>query len=81
GYRVQHNLSRGPGKGGIRYHQDVELNEVMALSAWMTIKTAVLNLPFGGAKGGIRVNPKELSARELERLTRRFTSEISPIIG
>jgi glutamate dehydrogenase (NAD(P)+) len=81
GYRVQHNLSRGPGKGGIRYHQDVELNEVMALSAWMTIKTAVLNLPFGGAKGGIRVNPKELSLRELERLTRRFTSEISSIIG
>lgn len=81
GYRVQHNLSRGPGKGGIRYHQDVELNEVMALSAWMTIKTAVLNLPFGGAKGGVRVNPKELSTRELERLTRRFTSEISPIIG
>ena len=81
GYRVQHNLSRGPGKGGIRYHQDVELNEVMALSAWMTIKTAVLNLPFGGAKGGIRVNPKELSPRELERLTRRFTSEISSIIG
>ncbi|MDK8755094.1 Glu/Leu/Phe/Val family dehydrogenase [Acinetobacter radioresistens] len=81
GYRVQHNLSRGPGKGGIRYHQNVELNEVMALSAWMTIKTAVLNLPFGGAKGGIRVNPKELSLRELERLTRRFTSEISSIIG
>jgi len=81
GYRVQHNLSRGPGKGGIRYHPDVELNEVMALSAWMTIKTAVLNLPFGGAKGGIRVNPKELSLRELERLTRRFTSEISSIIG
>ena len=81
GYRVQHNLSRGPGKGGIRYHQDVELNEVMALSAWMTIKTAVLNLPFGGAKGGIRVYPQELSPRELERLTRRFTSEISPIIG
>jgi len=81
GYRVQHNLSRGPGKGGIRYHPDVDLNEVMALSAWMTIKTAVLNLPFGGAKGGIRVNPKELSPRELERLTRRFTSEISSIIG
>lgn len=81
GYRVQHNLSRGPGKGGIRYHPDVELNEVMALSAWMTIKTAVLNLPYGGAKGGIRVDPKKLSPRELERLTRRFTSEISPIIG
>lgn len=81
GYRVQHNLSRGPGKGGIRYHPDVELNEVMALSAWMTIKTAVLNLPYGGAKGGIRVDPRKLSTRELERLTRRFTSEISPIIG
>ncbi|ELW82912.1 Glu/Leu/Phe/Val dehydrogenase, dimerization domain protein [Acinetobacter sp. WC-743] len=81
GYRVQHNLSRGPGKGGIRYHQDVNLNEVMALSAWMTIKTAVLNLPFGGAKGGVRVDPRKLSARELERLTRRYTSEISHIIG
>jgi len=77
GYRVQHNLSRGPGKGGIRYHPDVELNEVMALAAWMTIKTAVLNLPFGGAKGGVRVDPRKLSARELERLTRRFTSEIA----
>ncbi|MFX8860131.1 Glu/Leu/Phe/Val dehydrogenase [Acinetobacter baumannii] len=81
GYRVQHNLSRGPGKGGIRYHQDVNLNEVMALSAWMTIKTAVLNLPFGGAKGGVRVDPRKLSPRELERLTRRYTSEISHIIG
>lgn len=81
GYRVQHNLSRGPGKGGIRYHPDVEINEVMALSAWMTIKTAVLNLPFGGAKGGIRVDPRKLSARELERLTRRYTSEIAHIIG
>jgi glutamate dehydrogenase (NAD(P)+) len=81
GYRVQHNLSRGPGKGGIRYHPDVEINEVMALSAWMTIKTAVVNLPFGGAKGGIRVDPRKLSPRELERLTRRYTSEISHIIG
>lgn len=81
GYRVQHNLSRGPGKGGIRYHPDVDLNEVMALSAWMTIKTAVVNLPFGGAKGGVRVDPRQLSTRELERLTRRFTAEISPIIG
>ncbi|MCF9000126.1 Glu/Leu/Phe/Val family dehydrogenase [Acinetobacter nectaris] len=81
GYRVQHNLSRGPGKGGIRYHPDVDLNEVMALSAWMTIKTAVLNLPFGGAKGGVRVDPRKLSTRELERLTRRFTTEISPVIG
>lgn len=81
GYRVQHNLSRGPGKGGIRYHPDVDLSEVMALSAWMTIKTAVLNLPFGGAKGGIRVDPRTLSERELERLTRRYTTEISNIIG
>ncbi|OTG81726.1 Glu/Leu/Phe/Val family dehydrogenase [Acinetobacter sp. ANC 4648] len=81
GYRVQHSLSRGPGKGGIRYHPDVDLNEVMALSAWMTIKTAALNLPFGGAKGGIRVDPRSLSLRELERLTRRYTSEISHIIG
>ena len=81
GYRVQHNLSRGPGKGGVRYHPNVDLNEVMALSAWMTIKTAVLNLPFGGAKGGIRVDPRQLSPRELERLTRRFTTEISSLIG
>lgn len=81
GYRVQHNLSRGPGKGGIRYHPDVELNEVTALAAWMTIKTAVVNLPFGGAKGGIRVDPSTLSPRELERLTRRYTSEIAHIIG
>ena len=81
GYRVQHNLSRGPGKGGVRYHPNVDLNEVMALSAWMTIKTAALNLPFGGAKGGIRVDPRQLSPRELERLTRRFTTEISSLIG
>lgn len=81
GYRVQHNLARGPGKGGIRYHPDVNLNEVMALSAWMTIKTAILNLPFGGAKGGVRVDPHKLSTRELERLTRRYTSEIAHIIG
>ncbi|MFS2224255.1 Glu/Leu/Phe/Val family dehydrogenase [Pantoea sp. B65] len=81
GYRVQHNLSRGPGKGGVRFHPDVTLEEVMALSAWMTVKSAVLNLPFGGAKGGIRVNPRELSAKELERLTRRYTSEIGNIIG
>jgi len=81
GYRVQHNLSRGPGKGGVRYHPDVTLEEVMALSAWMTIKSAVLNLPFGGAKGGVRVDPRELSIKELERLTRRYTSEIGNIIG
>lgn len=81
GYRVQHNLSRGPGKGGVRYHPDVTLEEVMALSAWMTIKCAALNLPFGGAKGGIRVDPATLSQKELERLTRRYTSEIGLFIG
>jgi glutamate dehydrogenase (NAD(P)+) len=81
GYRVQHNLSRGPGKGGVRYHPDVTLEEVMALSAWMTVKTAAVNLPYGGAKGGIRVDPKKLSMKELERMTRRYTSEIGIIIG
>ena len=81
GYRVQHNLSRGPGKGGIRYHPDVTLAEVMALSAWMTVKNAVVNVPFGGAKGGVRVDPKALSMPELERLTRRYTSEINILIG
>lgn len=81
GYRVQHNLSRGPGKGGIRFHPDVTLEEVMALSAWMTVKTAAVNVPFGGAKGGIRVDPALLSRRELEKVTRRYTSEIGVIIG
>ena len=81
GYRVQHNLSRGPGKGGVRFHPDVTLEEVTALSAWMTIKTAAVNLPYGGAKGGIRVDPRQLSRKELERLTRRYTSEIGLIIG
>lgn len=81
GYRVQHNLSRGPGKGGVRFHPDVTLEEVMALSAWMTVKCAAVNLPYGGAKGGIRVDPKKLSHKELERMTRRYTSEIGIIIG
>ncbi len=81
GYRVQHNLSRGPGKGGVRYHPDVTLEEVMALAGWMTIKNAAVALPFGGAKGGIRVDPKTLSRKELERMTRRYTSEIGIIIG
>lgn len=81
GYRVQHNSSRGPGKGGVRYHQDVTLSEVMALSAWMTVKNAAVNLPYGGAKGGIRVDPRKLSRGELEKLTRRYTSEINFIIG
>ena len=81
GYRVQHSLSRGPGKGGVRFHPDVTLEEVMALSAWMTVKTAAVNLPYGGAKGGIRVDPKKLSMKELEKVTRRYTSEIGIIIG
>ncbi len=81
GYRSQHSLTRGPGKGGVRYHPDVTLDEVMALAAWMTIKNAAVNLPYGGAKGGIRVDPKQLSLKELEKLTRRYTSEIGIIIG
>jgi glutamate dehydrogenase (NAD(P)+) len=81
GYRVQHNTSRGPGKGGVRFHQDVTLAEVMALSAWMSVKSAAVNLPFGGAKGGIRIDPHNYSRGELERITRRYTSEIGAIIG
>ncbi|WP_269496616.1 Glu/Leu/Phe/Val family dehydrogenase [Castellaniella sp. S9] len=81
GYRVQHNTSRGPGKGGVRYHQDVTLSEVMALSAWMSVKAAAVNLPFGGAKGGIRIDPRNYSQAEIERITRRYTSEIGVIIG
>ena len=81
GYRVQHSLTRGPGKGGVRYHPDVTLEEVMALAAWMSIKNAAVNLPYGGAKGGIRVDPRQLSRKELERLTRRYTSEIGIVIG
>jgi glutamate dehydrogenase (NAD(P)+) len=81
GYRVQHNLSRGPAKGGIRYHPDVTIDEVRALAMWMTWKCAVVNIPYGGAKGGVVCNPKRMSERELERLTRRFTSEIIMFIG
>ncbi len=81
GYRVQHSTSRGPAKGGIRYHQKVDLNEVKALAAWMTFKCAVVNIPYGGGKGGVVVNPNELSKNELRRLTRRFTTMIAPIIG
>jgi len=81
GYRVQHNVSRGPAKGGLRYHPDVDLDEVRALSMWMTWKSAVVNIPFGGAKGGIQCNPKEMSLREIENMTRRFTWEISFMIG
>ena len=81
GYRVQHDTSRGPAKGGIRFHHEVTLDEVKALAMWMTWKCAVVGIPFGGAKGGVICTPNEFSARELERLTRRFASEISIIIG
>jgi glutamate dehydrogenase (NAD(P)+) len=81
GYRVQHVLTMGPTKGGIRYHQDVNLGEVSALAMWMTWKCALMQLPFGGAKGGVRIDPTGLSRRELQRLTRRFTSEIIGMIG
>ena len=81
GYRVQHSNIRGPFKGGIRYHQNVTLNEVKALATWMSLKCAVVNIPFGGAKGGIKVDPSTLSKRELCALTRRYTYAIEPIIG
>ena len=81
GWRIHHNTVRGPGKGGIRFHPDVDADEVRALSAQMTIKTAVCGLPFGGAKGGVRCDPRTLSLRELERLTRRYTTEIMPVLG
>jgi len=81
GYRVQHNINRGPAKGGIRFSPDVSLDEVRALSMWMTWKCAVVNIPFGGAKGGVICDPQRLSRAELERLTRRYTTEISILIG
>jgi glutamate dehydrogenase (NAD(P)+) len=81
GYRVQHNIHRGPAKGGIRYHPDVSLDEVKALAMWMTWKCAIVNIPFGGAKGGVILDPRKLTQRELERLTRRFATEISILIG
>ncbi|MCI4369136.1 MAG: Glu/Leu/Phe/Val dehydrogenase [Thermoplasmata archaeon] len=81
GYRVQYNMARGPTKGGIRYHPQVTLDEVRALAAWMTWKCAVVNLPYGGGKGGVICDPKHMSQGELERLTRRYASEIAPIIG
>ena len=81
GYRVQHNIARGPAKGGIRYHPQVSLDEVKALASWMTWKCAVVNIPFGGGKGGVICDPKSMSQGEIERMTRRFTSEISIIIG
>lgn len=81
GYRVQHSSSRGPCKGGIRFHPDADLNEVTALAAWMTWKCAVVNIPYGGAKGGICVDPSKLSEQELMRMTKRYTAQILPIIG
>jgi len=81
GYRVQHNLGRGPAKGGIRYHQDVSLDEVKALAMWMTWKCAVVGIPYGGGKGGVIVDPKKLSTKELEGLTRRFFTEIEVLVG
>lgn len=81
GYRVQHNYSRGPAKGGVRFSPDVSLDEVRALAMWMTWKCALMDLPYGGAKGGVTIDPSRYSARELERVVRRYTSEISPIIG
>ncbi len=81
GFRSQHNNARGPYKGGIRYHQDVNLDEVRALSFWMSFKNAVVNVPFGGGKGGIKVNPKELSEGELERLSRGYVKKMFPLFG
>ena len=81
GHRVQHNFSRGPAKGGLRYSPDVTLDEVRALAMWMTWKCALLDVPYGGAKGGVRIDPRRYSRAELERVTRRYTSEIGPLIG
>jgi len=81
GYRVQHNVTRGPAKGGLRYHPGVTPDEVKALAMWMTWKTATVNIPFGGGKGGVVCDPKRMSKPELERMTRRYTSEILPLIG
>src|SRR3954470_18226128 len=81
GYRVQHSITRGPGKGGLRYHPDVTLNEVRALAMNMTWKCALVDIPYGGAKGGVRCDPRALSEHELERVTRRYASEIMPLIG
>ena len=81
GFRVQHSIARGPAKGGIRYAPDVTLDEVRALASWMTWKCAVVNIPFGGAKGGVILDPKKLSLGELERVTRRYTAELIEFLG
>jgi len=81
GYRVQHNVARGPAKGGVRFHPNLSLDEVRALASWMTWKTATVNIPYGGAKGGIICEPKRMSRGELERMTRRYTAEILPMLG
>ncbi|MDP9241747.1 MAG: Glu/Leu/Phe/Val dehydrogenase, partial [Actinomycetota bacterium] len=81
GYRVHHNTSRGPSKGGIRYHPDVSMDEVKALAMWMTWKCAIVGIPYGGAKGGVVIDPRSVSTRELERMTRRYAAEILPFIG
>src|SRR5271155_3479548 len=81
GWRVHHNTSRGPGKGGIRFHQSLDVNEVKALAGDMTIKCAVVDIPFGGAKGGVRVDPAQLSDRELEHLTRRYAYDVASMLG
>jgi glutamate dehydrogenase (NAD(P)+) len=81
GFRVQHNLTRGPAKGGVRFHPDTDLDEVRALAMWMTWKCALVGVPYGGAKGGVAVDPKALSRNELERMTRRYMSELIPVVG
>jgi glutamate dehydrogenase (NAD(P)+) len=81
GHRVQHNLTRGPAKGGLRFHPDVDLDEVRALAMWMTWKCALVDVPYGGAKGGVALDPRSLTEPELERVTRRYTSEVQPLIG
>jgi glutamate dehydrogenase (NAD(P)+) len=81
GYRVQHNVARGPAKGGVRYHPQVSLDEVKALASWMTWKCAIVNVPYGGAKGGVACDPKKMSRGELQRMTRRYASEIAFLIG